>query len=275
MQYNKRYLPFLIIFSLIAVCIEIDISVPSFPDMVRYFNADVQTVQSTLTFNFIGICLSGLVYGPLSDCYGRRKVMLFGGFLFMIGSMGCVLAPSIEVMIGSRFVQGIGASSILIVVYAIIADAYEGTEVTRMMGIMNATVTAFMAFAPVMGGLINQHFGWQANYMTVAALSVVSLITLVAFLPETLMTRKTFSVREIFSGYGRLLGTLEFDIYALMGGVMLAAYIGYVACASFLYIDTMGLSMNVYSLNQAIIIAVFSGMSLVVGRIQQIGRAHV
>ena len=62
MSKNMRFLPFLIIFSLVGVCMEIDISVPSFPDMVVYYHANVQTVQNTLTFNFIGICISGLLY---------------------------------------------------------------------------------------------------------------------------------------------------------------------------------------------------------------------
>lgn len=271
MQHNKlRFLPFLIIFALVGVCVEIDISVPSFPDMVRYFDADVRTVQNTLTFNFIGICLSGLLYGPLSDCFGRRKIMLIGGFLFMVGSIVCTLAPTIDIMIAARFTQGIGASALLIVVYAIMADVYEGEKLTKFMGIMNATVTAFMAIAPVLGGFINQYLGWRANFTAVALLSTLTFVSLWAILPETLAQKKIFRWEEVLGDYKRLLSSSAFNIYGILGATYLAVYLVYVACAPFLYVDTMGLSLKVYAWNQAVIIAAFSGISLVIGHIQKI-----
>lgn len=269
MSKNMRFLPFLIIFSLVGVCMEIDISVPSFPDMVVYYHANVQTVQNTLTFNFIGICISGLLYGPLSDCFGRRKIMLIGGFLFMVGSVICTFAPTIEVMIAARFTQGIGASALLIVVYAIMADAYEGEMLTKFMGIMNATVTAFMAIAPVIGGFVNEYFGWRANFQVVAFLSALTFLGIWILLPETLPIRKRFHWGEVLGDYKRLLSNTTFNIYALLGSAYLAVYLLYVACAPFLYVDAMGLSLKVYAVNQAIIIAAFSGTSLIVGRLQK------
>lgn len=270
MHKENSFLPVLIIFSLIAACIEIDISVPSFPDMILYFQADAQKVQSTLTFNFIGVCISGLLYGPLSDCYGRRSMMLFGGLLFTLGSLGCVFSGSIEMMIISRFIQGIGTSALLVIVYAVIADVYEGAQATKFMGIMNAVLTAFMAIAPVLGGFINEYFGWRANYTTVAALSAISLIALYFGLPETLKEKKPFSLNEILSGYGKLISSFEFGSYAFIGGALCGAYLVYVASASIMYINTMGHSMISYSINQAIIIGTFSVFSLFVGKFQSL-----
>ena len=269
MHEQHKFLPILIIFSLIAACIEIDISVPSFPDMIQYFQADAQKVQNTLTFNFIGICLAGFLYGSLSDSYGRRKIMLVGSLLFALGSIGCVAATSIDMMIICRFIQGIGTSDLLVIAYAVIADVYQGAQATKFMGIMNSVITAFMAIAPVLGGFINEHLGWRANYSTVAILSVVSLVALYFGLPETLKEKRTFSLKDTLSDYAQLAKSFEFVSYGFIGGALCGAYLAYVASASIMYINTMNHSMLSYSINQAVIIGGFSVFSMFVGKFQE------
>jgi len=162
-------LPFLLILSLIAKFIEIDISVPSFPDIVRYFNVSEGTIQLTIAYNFLGFCIGGLFFGPLSECYGRRRIMIIGNTLLLIGAVGCVFAPSVFSLLIFRFIQGIGAST-SVVVFAIVADSYQGDKAIKFIGIMNSVLTVVMAIAPVLGSFINEIVGWRGNYATVAIL---------------------------------------------------------------------------------------------------------
>ncbi|CAM5294482.1 Drug resistance transporter OS=Streptomyces glaucescens OX=1907 GN=SGLAU_01085 PE=4 SV=1 [Streptomyces glaucescens] len=88
----------------------------------------------TVTYNFLGYCLGALAYGPLSDRFGLRGVMLAGNGIMLAGALGCAVAPSIEFLLVSRFVQGIGASTSVVLVFVIIADVYEGTRLLKMFG---------------------------------------------------------------------------------------------------------------------------------------------
>ena len=108
----RRFLPLLIL-SLIACCIEVDISVPGFPDMGRHFNVEDGIIQMTIAYNFLGFCLGAAIYGPLSDAYGRRPIMIWGNAILLLGAIGCVIAPSIPFLLATRLIQGIGASASL------------------------------------------------------------------------------------------------------------------------------------------------------------------
>ncbi|WP_254229636.1 MULTISPECIES: MFS transporter [Wolbachia] len=188
-------LPFLLILSLIAKFIEIDISVPSFPDIVRYFNVPEGTIQLTIAYNFLGVCIGGLFFGPLSECYGRRRMMIIGNTLLLIGAVGCVFALSVSWLLISRFIQGIGVST-SVVVFAIIADSYKGNEAVKFIGIMNSIITVLIAIAPVLGSFINKIVGWRGNYASVAILCFISWVLLLFLLPETKKDRDIFSLKK-------------------------------------------------------------------------------
>ena len=96
-----KNLPFLFVISLLTCCIEIDISVPSFPDISDYFHISDGLTQMTIAVNFFGFCLSSVAYGPLSDCYGRRNVMLIGNAIMLIWAVLCVFEHNIELLIGT------------------------------------------------------------------------------------------------------------------------------------------------------------------------------
>ncbi|CAF2063232.1 unnamed protein product [Rotaria magnacalcarata] len=178
-------LPFIFVISLLACCIEVDISVPSFPDISDYFNISDGLTQMTIAINFLGFCLSSVVYGPLSDCYGRRNVMLISNAIMLVGVIFCVFANSIELLLLSRFVQGFGASTSAVVVFAMIADVYETDKAAKLIGVMNSLITVFMSVAPIAGGFINGLVGFRGNYLVIALVSLISWLILYFKLPET------------------------------------------------------------------------------------------
>ncbi len=261
-------LPFLLILSLIAKFIEIDISVPSFPDMVRYFNVSEGTIQLTIAYNFLGFCIGGLFFGPLSECYGRRRIMIIGNTLLLIGAVGCIFAPSIFWLLISRFVQGIGVST-SVVVFAIVADSYKGDEAVKFIGIMNSVLTVVMAIAPVLGSFINEIVGWRGNYATVAILCLISWVLLLLALPETKKDRDIFSLKKMMKDYRKLLSSPRFVTLSLMSSLFSAAYMSFITCGPFLYMKTFGLSSTIYALHQGAIVGCFSLISLFAGKILQ------
>lgn len=261
-------LPFLLILSLIAKFIEIDISIPSFPDIVHYFNVSEGTIQLTIAYNFLGFCIGGLFFGPLSECYGRRRMMIIGNTLLLVGAVGCVFAPSIFWLLISRFVQGIGVST-SVVVFAIIADVYSGERAVKFIGIMNSILTVVMAIAPVLGSFINGAVGWRGNYATVAILCLISWVLLLLALPETKKDRDAFSLKKIMKDYRKLLSSPRFVTLSLMSSLFSAAYMSFITCGPFLYMKTFGLSSTIYALHQGAIVGCFSLISLFAGKILQ------
>ncbi|WP_343288684.1 MFS transporter [Wolbachia endosymbiont of Encarsia formosa] len=254
-------LPFLLILSLIAKFIEIDISVPSFPDMVRYFNVSEGTIQLTIAYNFLVVCIGGLFFGPLSECYGRISMMIIGNTLLLIGAVGCVFALSVSWLLISRFIQGIGVST-SVVVFAIIADSYKGNEAVKFIGIMNSIITVLIAIAPVLGSFINKIVGWRGNYASVAILCFISWVLLLFLLPETKKDRDIFSLKKMMKDYKKLLSSSKFMVLSLAQSLFSAAYMSFITCGPFLYMETFGLSSTIYALHQGAMVGSFSLISL-------------
>ncbi|MDP3371928.1 MAG: multidrug effflux MFS transporter [Candidatus Paracaedibacteraceae bacterium] len=269
---QKLLFPILIL-SLVVCCIETDMSAPSFPDMSRFFNVSEGMIQYTIAVNFLGFCLASLFHGALSDSYGRRPVMIFGNALMMIGALGCVWSPSIETLLLARFIQGIGASTSAVIVFAMIADTCQGKEALKRIGILNSVLTIFMSVAPIAGSFINQAIGWRGNYAVVAVLSLLSWLSLAFFLPETRQERSSFSIKKLSKDYKKVFCDTTFIYASSVPSLLCAAYMAFIACAAFLYTKTYGLTLNGYALHQGAIVASFSVMSIFSGSfIERFGR---
>jgi DHA1 family bicyclomycin/chloramphenicol resistance-like MFS transporter len=263
----RLFLP-LIILSIVACCIEVDISVPSFPDMAHYFNVSGDIIQMTIAYNLLGFGVGALAYGPLSDSYGRRPIMLWGNGILLIGAVGCVIAPSIPILLATRFLQGIGAAASAVVAFAMIADVYPGKEKSAaLLGIMNAVFTGIMAFAPLLGGFINEAVSWRGNYGVVALICLVSWIFLVFTLPETKKSQEPFRPQKIGLDYIQLLTNFPFLCASIVPSMLYGIYLSFIAQASFLYTETFQLSVMEYVFHQAVILITFAVVSLFSGKI--------
>ncbi len=262
-----KNLPFILVVSLLTCCVEVDISVPSFPDISDYFDISDGLTQMTIAANFFGFCISGIIYGPLSDSLGRRKVMLIGNAIMMLGACGCVIAESIEFLLFSRLVQGLGASTSAVVAFAMIADVYSSEKSASIIGKMNSLITVFMSIAPIAGGFINEAVGWRGNYATIAVVSVISWFMLYFWLPETRNELSTFNTRKILGDFKTLLTDKRFMYASIAPSVEFAGWMSFVSCGSFLYMETYDLPIMYYALHQGAIIAAFSFCSLYSGQI--------
>lgn len=273
-----RYFLPLLILSLFACCIEVDISVPSFPDMKEYFKVNDSMIQLTIAYNLLGFCIGSILYGPLSDAYGRRPIMIIGNTILAIGALGCVITPSLNFLFSTRLIQGFGAAASAVVVFAMIADTYTAKEkAAKLIGSMNAVFTIAMAAAPFVGGFINELVGWRGNYAIVAVICCLSWLCLSFLLPETKTTFEKFQFRKLQKHYSQLLSSFTFWSASFVPSLLYAAYLAFITQASFLYTETYQLSLLQYVFHQGCIILAFSIMSLLSGHVLNVlgGRASI
>ncbi len=165
----------------------------------------------------LGFALGQVFYGPLSDRRGRKRVMLVGLALFALANLASAMAPSLEVLIGARFVQGVGAAGPLVLARAIVRDLYEGREAGQQLARMGTIMGVVPAIAPVLGAGIEILAGWRMNFLAVVLLAIALSVAVVRQLPETLKAPLTtpFSLREIVRGYGELYRDRRFTAFAL------------------------------------------------------------
>ncbi|MGH8793007.1 MAG: MFS transporter [Stackebrandtia sp.] len=259
---KTKYLPVLLITAIIGTIIELDMSVPSFPDIASDLKASESLVQLTITYNFLGYFLGALVYGPLSDRFGRRGVMLVGNSIMLLGALGCAVAPSIEFLLASRFVQGVGASTSVVLVFVIISDVYRGGQLFKMLGLTNAAMSILMTAAPALGGVINQTVGWRGNYAVVFAVTLIGLAFMAAFLPETKDELTKVTPKQVAVDYRRLLSNKEFVATSLVPSLLFAGYMVFIAASSFLYTETFDLSVVAFAAHLLVIVASFAVTSM-------------
>jgi MFS transporter, DHA1 family, multidrug resistance protein len=262
----NKYFPFLLIFSAVSAAIEIELSLPSFPDIAKAFSVSEEIIEGTISLNFLGFCLAALFYGPLADRFGRRPILLLGTVLFLIGSLSCALASSIEMILVSRFIQGLGAAGSFVVVFTMISDVFKGNEATKWIGLLNSILTATMSLAPILGGYLNVWFGWSSCYTFVAFMTMAQLILLFFFLPETRLSQE-IKLKEIIQDYRQLLTSSSFLQSSLVPTLLAGGYMAFVSVIPFLYRDELKMPLSQFSWHQAAIISCFSLMSYYSNRI--------
>jgi DHA1 family bicyclomycin/chloramphenicol resistance-like MFS transporter len=221
----------------------VNVFVPSIPGLVAYFRSDLATVQLALTLYFIAIAAGQLVYGPLSDRYGRRPVLLGGLAIYVAASIGCALAPTIEALIAARMVQALGACSGMVISRAIVRDVYDRAAAVSALGYITAAMAVVPAVAPAIGGYLDLWFGWRAGFVATLAFGAVVLTASFPWAHET--NKQLGGPREsIALGYLALLRSRAFLGYAGNVSMTTAAYFAFLVAAPVLMIDGLALPQS-------------------------------
>lgn len=220
-----------------------DMYIPSLPEMTDFFHCSVSTVQLGLTTGMIGLAIGQIFFGPISDKYGRKPILLGGLILFIIAAVVSIFSPTITFFLVCRAFQGMGASSGYLLARTMPADVFEGRALAKTMAIIGAINGFAPASAPVLGGFISAAWGWRGVFVTLAALSAL-LLVFVPKVKETLepARRATVPILKTFGNYKLLLTNKKFMVHVLLKGAALGVMFAYISGASFIYQRDFGFS---------------------------------
>src|SRR5579885_1688703 len=250
-----KYLKIIIILCLISSLARfvLDSYLPSLPGISQDFGIADASTQLTLTLYLLGFSFSQLVYGPLSDHYGRKVIILIGLSIFFVGNLACALATSPDLLLIARFVAGIGAGSCGVLNRAIASDCFKGAEFSKVWSYTTTSLVITLCIAPVLGGYVQEFWGWRANFMLSTLLVGCVLGMIVKFLPETSpkkihahVDKTTLSINEILKNYKIIFTTPSFLTSALCYTLAFSGLIAYFQVSPLLFINGLGLSPSQY-----------------------------
>ena len=228
----------------------IDMYLPALPAIADDFDTTIAAAQATLTAYFIAFGVAQLVYGPVADWLGRKRPIYIGLAIFIAGSLACAWAPSVDLLIVGRFVQALGAATVMVVPRAVIRDLYTGTEATRMMALIMLVISVSPMLAPLAGSGLIALGGWRLIFEILSAAAILSILLTAFQLPETLPPERRVPVRPrvLVAGMRQLLGDPRFVGLTLIGGFSLASFFVFIAAAPLVYMTQYELSPMAFSL---------------------------
>jgi MFS transporter, DHA1 family, multidrug resistance protein len=222
----------------------IDTYLPALPTITREFGTTASAVQLSLSVYFIGIALGQAVYGPLSDRYGRRSPLFAGLALFVVGSLGCALAPDIATLVAFRFVQALGGCAPLVIPRAIVRDLFDERDSVTMLSMLMLVMGLAPILAPLVGGQMLQYLGWRSIFWAYVVYGSILLVVVALGLEESLpVTRRTRQrMSAVLGTYGSLLTDWRYMGYVLAGGLTFGGLLAYIAGSPFIFIELFGIS---------------------------------
>ncbi|MGY2398026.1 multidrug effflux MFS transporter [Pseudomonas sp. SDO5271_S396] len=247
----------------------IDIYLPALPTLGASLHASASAVQMSLTvfFMIIGVCQ--LFYGPVSDVFGRKPPIYAGLGIFILASIGCALAPTIEVLIGFRALQAFDACAGMVIPRAVVRDLYTGHEAARLMALLMLVMSVSPILAPLAGSLVISLWSWREVFGVLAVVALLCLLMTFVQLPETHPPERRLgkTLGSAFGSYGALLRDPVFTGLAVVSGFGLATFFVFIGSAPFVYIEYFGLTPTQFSLGFALNAASFFAMSQLTARL--------
>lgn len=240
-----------------------DLINPSFADMINYFQTNPKIFHLMSSSYFLGISISSLIVGPLSDSYGRKNTLIFGFIFIILGLSGIIFSSNVVELIFWRFIQGIGIAAPVTVLVAVVFDRFNRKQSSQLIGIYDGIITSAKALSPICGGYINVIFGWKYNFYILIILSISVLLVKIFFLKETLPKshRSIMSIRIFKENYMSVILNKRFMVDAVILGSMACCANVYLTSAPIIFINYFGVEREIYGYYHAVIMASFAMFS--------------
>lgn len=220
-----------------------DMYLPALPIMTKEFDTTPSAVQMSLAACILGLAAGQLIFGPLSDKWGRKPLLKSALILFILATMASIFSPTIDVLNICRFFQGLGGAGGVVLSRSVATDCYSGRELAKTLAVIGAINGIAPVTAPVIGGLFSEAIGWKGIFCILLAIGLLLYIVSIPFReshqPEK---RYTGSMSKLFTQAGELLGNAAYIRYVLIFGMANAVLFGYISSASFILQNDFGLS---------------------------------
>lgn len=244
-----------------TLAMSIDTMLPAMPSIAAELTPDAPNrAQLVVTSLVLGMGLGTLVMGPLSDSYGRKRVLMGGAALFMLGAVLASYAPTLEIMLAARLIQGFGGAAARVVVMAIIRDLYSGRQMAQMVSFVMVVFSLIPAIAPSLGAGIIAVFGWRAIFDAMLILSAISIVWLTLRQPETLPPerRKPLRAGPILLALREVLSHRTVRMAILAQALLSGVLFGTISSTQMIFDQTFGQGDN-FPLWFALIAVIGSG----------------
>lgn len=232
----------------------VDMYLASMPDMARLLTATPAQVQLTISVYLVGYAAGQMFYGALSDRHGRRPVFLMTLTIYVLASLACALAPTIELLIAARVAQALGGAGAVVLARAVVRDIHEGSRVAREMSRLSAIMAVAPLAAPLLGGVLQTFFGWRSNFVLLFAYGSVLVVSVWLWFPETLRRRaaESVSLLSILRSFRSFLRNASFIAYLALSTCAFLGLFAWISTAAFVLQDIYGLSPLTFGLSFAI-----------------------
>ncbi|WP_028811273.1 multidrug effflux MFS transporter [Streptomyces flavidovirens] len=230
--------------------LSMDMYLPALPEVTRSLGSPAATVQLTLTACLAGMALGQLVVGPMSDRFGRRRPLLLGMIVYVVATAICAFAPSTELLIAFRLLQGLAGAAGIVIARAVVRDLYDGVEMARFFSTLMLISGVAPVIAPVIGGQVLRLTEWRGVFVVLTAVGVLLTLVVWKWLHETLPVERRHGggVGEALRTMRGLLADRVFTGYTLTGGLAFAALFAYIAASPFVVQEIYGASPQTFSL---------------------------
>lgn len=249
----------------------IHIFVPVLPVVAQDFRVNLPTVQLTISVYVIGLAIGQLFYGPLADSIGRRPVLLLGLLIYTVASIGAMLAPSIDLLVITRFLQALGGCSGLLLGRAIVQDTTSGSETTKKLSLLNMLVILGPGLAPLLGGLLADISGWRSIFVALTALGILNLVLILRYVHKSERKKDKASKPSVLLNYKKLITSPQFIMYTIGGSFSTTAVYAFLGVISYVFINRLNYTLQDVSISLLLVmLGVWLGClaaSRLVGRI--------
>jgi DHA1 family bicyclomycin/chloramphenicol resistance-like MFS transporter len=216
------------------------IFVPALPHAADDLHASMAAMQMTVSLYIAGLAVGQLVYGPLSDRFGRRPVLIAGLVLYTVSGLAAAFAPEVYSLIAARLFQSLGGCTGLVIGRAMVRDTSESREMAgRRLALMNLMVLFGPGLAPLVGSILASTLGWRSIFLALAALGVVNLLLTWRLLPETGASGQSVDVKTLARHYRELLASPSFLGYSVAGGCATTSMYAFIAAAPFVFVHQL------------------------------------
>ncbi len=271
---NTQIIRAAVVLGLLSVIgpLAIDMYLPALPAIAQDLGASTAQIQLSLMAYMAAIAVCQLIYGPVSDMFGRKPPLYFGIGVYIAGSIGCALAPNAEWLVLFRFMQGVGACASMSLPRAIVRDNYTGAPAAQLMSLLMLVFSISPILAPLSGSIVLGFGDWRVLFYVMTVVGLLSLVLLVFGLKETRPkeARLELSFGSALSAYWKLIRDWKFVGLSLIGAFGMSSFMAFLGNSSFVYINHYGLTPTQYSLafsvNAVSFFAVSQATGYLVGR---------
>lgn len=225
-----------------------DMYLPALPEIGKYFSTNEFLVGLTLTIFFLMFAVSMIIFGPLSDKYGRKPILILGTTIYTIASIICIFSPNIYVLIVGRFFQGMGSGAVITISTALIKDCFQGKLMTKILVITQALGVIGPMAAPLIGGVLLKFTDWHGAFYLLTAVGIINL-SLALLLTETVTEENRYQ-GKIFDSLKLILNFAKqktFMLTLIMFAFLSTPFMAYLSSSAFIYMGIFSLTAQEYS----------------------------